>query len=308
MKQPILITGIHRSGSTWIGKTINASSEIKYIHEPFNLIIDWANPYRKFGYYTRKSPLTYWFEYFDIKTSKNKRSEILKFVKNFYEFNTTVIFHEIGKIRNFKDIEVCLNELKSRNKRPLLKNPLALLSSEFLEKELNCKVIISIRHPAAFIASIKKKTWGFDFNNLLSQERLMSLHLSKYEKEIVEYCENQYPIIDQGILLWNILYSFVSELEERHAKDWYFVKHETISRDPISEFGKIFKFLDLEFTSQIIKQINKSTSGNIKDDLNRNSLENIKSWKNILTTDEIQKIKTKTKTVSSKFYTDADWN
>lgn len=34
--RPILVTGSHRSGSTWVGRMISASPEVFYIHEPFN--------------------------------------------------------------------------------------------------------------------------------------------------------------------------------------------------------------------------------------------------------------------------------
>src|SRR5882672_1880226 len=34
--RPILVTGAHRSGSTWVGRMIARSPTIRYIHEPFN--------------------------------------------------------------------------------------------------------------------------------------------------------------------------------------------------------------------------------------------------------------------------------
>ena len=34
--KPILVTGSHRCGSTWIGKVIATSPSVDYIHEPFN--------------------------------------------------------------------------------------------------------------------------------------------------------------------------------------------------------------------------------------------------------------------------------
>src|SRR5690349_12629876 len=34
---PILVTGTHRSGTTWIGRIIAADPSIGYIHEPFTL-------------------------------------------------------------------------------------------------------------------------------------------------------------------------------------------------------------------------------------------------------------------------------
>ncbi len=36
-RKPILITGSHRSGSTWVGKIIAEAPSVIYIHEPFNV-------------------------------------------------------------------------------------------------------------------------------------------------------------------------------------------------------------------------------------------------------------------------------
>src|SRR5690349_12395053 len=35
-KSPIYITGLPRSGTTWIASVINTAHSIKYLHEPFN--------------------------------------------------------------------------------------------------------------------------------------------------------------------------------------------------------------------------------------------------------------------------------
>ncbi|MGJ5642461.1 sulfotransferase domain-containing protein [Formosa sp. S-31] len=307
MKQPILVTGIHRSGSTWIGKTISASKDVKYIHEPFNIIMDWANPLGKIGLKTRVSPFNYWFEYFDEQTSEKRKREVLTFIRNFYELNSLTIAHELFKIRGRKDISIFCNEIKSRAKRPLLKDPIAFFSSAFLAKELNCKVIISIRHPLAFIASIIRKSWEFNFNDLLEQERLMELHLSKYKDMIINYSNTNYPLIDQGILLWNIMYDFAYQLKLNNNSNFYFITHEAMSKSPFLEFENMFKFLDLNFSNEVIQQIERSTSGQVKNDLNRNALQNIKSWKSVLTNDEVQKIKEGTEAVASKFYTNDSW-
>lgn len=307
MRQPVLVTGIHRSGSTWIGKTISASKDVKYIHEPFNIIMNWANPLAKLGVKTRVSPFKYWFEYLDENVSIGHKKEVIQFVRDFYELNLTTITHELFKIRGFKDISVFKDEMKSRKKRPLLKDPIAFFSSEFLAEELNCKVVVSVRHPAAFIASIIRKSWGFDFNDLLNQEQLMSKHLSKYNDDIIEYSRNNYSLIDQGILLWNIMYDFAYQLKVKNNPKFYFITHEALSENPMDEFKNIFKFLDLEFSNEVIMQIEKSTSGQVKNDLNRNALENIKSWKRVLTEDDIQKIKIRTEAVSNKFYDSDSW-
>ena len=56
--KPILITGSHRSGSTWVGKTIAFSHDVGYIQEPFN-------PQVKLS--VNSFPLRYWFQCLDEK-------------------------------------------------------------------------------------------------------------------------------------------------------------------------------------------------------------------------------------------------
>ena len=61
--------------------------------------------------------------------------------------------------------------------------------------------------------------------------------------------QNKYNIIEQGILLWNIFHSYISNLKEKHP-NWYFVTHEQLSTNPIEEFEKIFEYLNLRFSSK----------------------------------------------------------
>jgi hypothetical protein len=37
VRKPILVTGSHRSGTTWVGRIIASSPSVAYIHEPFHI-------------------------------------------------------------------------------------------------------------------------------------------------------------------------------------------------------------------------------------------------------------------------------
>ena len=306
-KTPILITGIHRSGSTWIGNTIGYSSNVKYIHEPFNLQIIRANPLSKIGIYTLKSPVKYWFEYLDDSTQEHRKSEMITYIKRFYDLSSQSIIHEFFKIRNLKDIAIFKAEINSRKKRPLIKDPLALMASEFIAKEINAKVVISIRHPLAFIASLIRKNWRFDFLEFSKQDVFIKTHLAPFQEQISVYSKDRTNIVDEGILLWNIVHYFISKLKERHQHEWYFITHEQLSYDPMNEFKNLFDYLELDFENEVENQIHKSTSGEIHNVLNRNSKENIKSWKQVLTEEQIATIKKGTIDVAELFYDETSW-
>ena len=64
-KSPILVTGSHNSGSTWVGKMISLSPDIGYLHEPFNP-----------KFMLCKSAFKYWFTYVTAENEANYKQSI----------------------------------------------------------------------------------------------------------------------------------------------------------------------------------------------------------------------------------------
>ncbi|NIW45632.1 MAG: sulfotransferase family protein, partial [Gammaproteobacteria bacterium] len=54
MRRPILVTGVHRSGTTWVGKMIAASPQVTYISEPLNM-------HHRPG--VMRAPVDHWYQY-----------------------------------------------------------------------------------------------------------------------------------------------------------------------------------------------------------------------------------------------------
>jgi hypothetical protein len=297
MKKPILITGSHRSGSTWLGRIIGLSPEILYIQEPFNISI-YPN-----------SPLDYWFEYVSDSYPKEGQEDIKKYLSEFYNFNIIRLFKKSINAKHLYQIKSAfVYEYGCFVKRPLFKDPIALLSSEWFYKEFDADILVLVRHPAAFIASIKVKGWFFDFNNLLKQADLMRDYFSDYEA-VMKIEQEKQDIISAGILLWSILYGYVLELQKRYMDNpnWTFLKHEDLSLNPVNVFKEIFKEKNIKFTDCVLQELELSSSSNEKELLRRNSKKNITSWKERLTTHEIEEIKEGTRPIWTKFYDDNDW-
>ncbi|MEZ4874044.1 MAG: sulfotransferase [Flavobacteriaceae bacterium] len=293
-RKPILITGSHRSGSTWIGRIMASASGVRYVHEPFNL-----------GRRNVRPPLRYWYEYMGRESNNLHQKEVLDYVASFCTANPRAIQKTVSF---FKSPIAFLKEWRSRSlRRTLLKDPLALFSAAWLYHHLPCEVLVSIRHPAAFIASLKVKNWNFPFQHFAKQESLINGWLKEYAQEIEEAANAHWPIVDQGILLWNCIYSVVKQYQDQYQNDWYFVKHEDLSRNPEEEFQKIMAFFHLKWEKSIVRKIQKTTHASSQTEHTRDAKENIHSWKNRLSTEEITKIKEKTVGVWTHFYTEADW-
>lgn len=301
---PILVTGSHRSGSTWTGRIMAAAPHVGYIHEPFNIGIRMSKNPR---------PFKYWFEYICGNNSGDYDSDFNEIINYRYPLRTNI--KRIRTAHDFKSVlrDQSLSLLHKLNKdRPLIKDPIAVLSAEWLCTTFNMNVLVLIRHPAAFCSSLKIKNWRFDFNNFLNQPLLMGKHLSPFEEKINTYAKNEKNIIKQAVLLWNCIHHVIRTYQEKHP-EWIFMRHEDLSTDPIRRFHSVFRAFDLEFSQKVKKRIHE-TSGehnpveqHTKKPFIRNSKENIYNWKKRLTPEEILLIRRQTSEISGFFYTDDEW-
>ena len=304
MKKPILVTGSHRSGTTWVGKMIAVSTDVIYIHEPFNLTHDPGICGAKFDY---------WFTYI----TEENQPQYYRHLKNTFTFRYNLI-GKLRKIRSGKELKRVVNEYKRFYKyrlhriRPLIKDPIALFSAEWLAKTFDMDVIVLIRHPAAFAGSLKRINWTHDFSHFLKQPLLMRDHLYPFEKEIQDYTDNQHDIIDQGILLWKLIHAMIIKYQNKH-KDWIFIRHEDISRGPLHHFKNIFDRTGLEFSKDIQKEVRTYTDSSNPGEAHRHdhirldSKSNIYNWKNRLTDTEIKRTREQVEYISKEFYSDSDW-
>lgn len=302
--KPILITGSHRSGTTWVGENLTLAPRTRYIHEPFNIgeKISVIN-----------TVLNYWFEYICDENASQYKSAVDKVIYHQYP-----LFHNLAKASTIKDIAKIFRDqlitLKHKTKRniPVVKDPIALFSAEWLSKEYEMHVLVMIRHPAAFCSSLKIKNWMFDFNNFLKQPLLMDKYLGEFKDEIHEFTKEKKPIIDQAILLWNCIHHTINIYQNNH-QDWLFMKHEDLSNNPLKGFESIYKRFGLEFTPKVKLGILESSGSHnpkeqkIGSEFKRDSKANIKNWKKRLDTEEINNINTKTDKISRIFYGDDEW-
>jgi len=247
--KPILVTGSHRSGSTWVGQMLATAPHIAYIQEPFNIDINIG---------TIPTILPLWFQNITDKETKLYKSTF----ENLMQYKYPLV-NNIKKVKSLRHAAQVVKGqglflwYKINNKIPLLKDPIAIFSSEWLSATFDMNIVVLIRHPAAFCSSLKIKDWQFDFSNL-QQESLINGYLLKYKDEIQEYSTNKKDLIDQAILLWNIIYHTINIYKSKHP-EWIFVRHEDLSKNPIEEFQTLYNKLNLQFTDKVKSKILKST-------------------------------------------------
>lgn len=281
-----------------------AAPNAAYIHEPFNQEL-------KLG--LSPNNLKHTFKYVSEFNSEE--------YKNWFEGILNYDYPFMGNLKKISSFDEALKVIRKKgcatlNKfkrcRPIIKDPIAFFSAEWIHQNFNSDVLIMIRNPAAFCSSLKIKKWSFNFNYFLDQPQLIQRYLSRFEKEIEDLARNKKSIIEQAILLWNCIHHTALIYKKEHP-DWLFVKHEDISLDPLNEFRRIYGKFDLEFTPAVEEKILESTGAHNpaeqqkENEFVRDSKRNIHNWKNRLSREEIELIREKTSDISAAFYPGDSW-
>ena len=288
-RKPILITGSHRSGSTWLASMLALSKNSLMAHEPFN-IQSWA--------YALDGLAKYWFTY----APALPQDAALEAFSKVIEQRTRKIF-----LKN--QLQHWIPPL--RQQRLIIKDPIAALSSDWIAKNFDLEVIVLVRHPAAFAASLKRLGWWHPLEHFLKQTTLMQRHLQPYRAEIASKPQD---IVEQAAIIWKCLYGVLLTYLDSHP-NWLVSKHEVLSSNPVAELRALYETLGLQWSAKVEENVLRYTRcGNSVDapkgtvhHLRRDSVANIARWKETLTAEEIARVYETTQPICGSYYQNEDW-
>jgi hypothetical protein len=195
----------------------------------------------------------------------------------------------------------------------LLKDPFAVFSLPWFIERLNCRVVVTVRHPAGFASSLKRLNWPFDFKDLLNQPMLMRDHLEPFRADMERMPADD--VLGQSALLWRMVYRVVHATVERFPSV-IVLRHEDLSRDPQTGYAQAYESLGLAYTDKVQETIRTSSSSENPAELSRRKVHSVKldsranldNWKKRLSADEISRIRGLTEDVAQFFYADVKWD
>ena len=302
MKRPIVVTGSHRSGTTWVGRMLCLSGEAGYVHEPLN-------PVRRPSW--MRHPVPYWYVYITQDNEGLYKDDLERAMGFRFPLRNAT------RLRKPEHLGIAVSDVgrtlkpRMRNARPLLKDPFALFSAPWFETRYDADIVVTVRNPVAFVGSIKRLNWQFKFKTLLAQGALMSDWLAPFESEMRRCRDEDVDVVEQGIVLWNALHHSIDRLRAGHPR-WNVVRHEDLASDPVSGFAQLYDACGLERTSDFEEQIEAFSRGAPKTELpmwrhgsvKRDSAGATETWKVRLTDEEVERVRTGTREVAALFYED----
>jgi hypothetical protein len=314
--RPVLVTGSHRSGSTWVGMALALDAGSGYIPEPFNRrnhpgVCRAGFPYQ-FFHLTEANAVPYRPALADTLAWRySPRAELAR-VKG------------PGDLARMTRDAAYFQAMRLRRARPIMKDPIALFSADWLAKAFGMAVVVVVRHPAAFVASLRAAGWGrFPFADLRDQPALMADRLAPFAGAIEAAAAEPPDTLEAGILLWNLFHHQIARYRAERP-GWHFPRLEDLSADPETGFRGLYAALGLDFTPAVARGLaelsgaaappgtarllaRRATRIRTKGWLNRDSRDNIRSWQARLTPDEIARIRDGTAEVAAGFYGPEDW-
>jgi hypothetical protein len=303
--KPILVTGAHRTGTTWVGKMLAANPRTAYVSEPLNVL-------HRPG--LLGVGVSHWYTYICAENEADYLKPFLELLS--YRYHLLAEIASLRSLRDFfrmgRDLSIFMSGRILR-KRLLLKDPFAIFSLAWFTERLDCQIVVTVRHPAGFASSLKRLNWAFDFRDLLNQPLLMRDVLEPYREEMQSIQADD--VIGQAALLWAMIYRSVGAARQQFPA-LRIVRHEDLSRDPLSGFRELYNELGLDFTPSVERAILNSSSSENPAELSRQKVHSVKldsranldNWKRRLLSEEIARIRKATEEVAQLYYPEVDWN
>lgn len=321
MTNKIILAGIPRSGTTWVGRILGMAPNTNFYHEPDNEK-NWATAYafkRKLHRYPYISGKEVSPNYFRLWEQIFQEKHMPPFLDNLFRMflvpRNERLEKEIGgkcghlltsdlyrftkpkkNISNLFALMLtlphCLSFLAkftARNRVPTAENMViksvhCLLSLGWIEQCFQPKILIVKRNPLNLLASYLKMRLPDSNRNIFHQKKLVADYFSSIAPEAINLSRNGTPIQQMAVQIAAFHY-FLERVHLEHP-NWLLVSHESICKDPLSSFRKIYAELNLKWCQQVSAFIRETNSPGKGFSIKRVTKNELNKWKSILTAEQ----------------------
>jgi hypothetical protein len=252
---PVLVTGLPRSGTSWVGKMLQAGGELVYVNEPMNPA---HPPGRSPG--VLDANVEHYFHYI---CDRNGGPWLVA-------FRDTValryrLLAELRRNRRPYDLARAAKYLAAftrgryRGQGALIDDPYAVMSVAWLVENVGVRAVVLVRHPVAFVGSWRKLGWSVDPGELLDQPLLLADHLEPFREQL-RSLRGSSDWLATSCLLWCAAYTVVDSVRRAHP-GVILQRHEDLSRDPVQQFRALYDALGLRWTDRVEERVRGATAG-----------------------------------------------
>ncbi|PSN20048.1 hypothetical protein C7271_04115 [filamentous cyanobacterium CCP5] len=249
----IYVTGIGRSGTTFIGKVLSRPLSVDYIHEPFNPQcglpgIDRWDPYRRVAL---QEPEDYAFHR-QVQGIFSYDFALRTLVPTYDRPHKRVLKRLLG---SRGPVYLAVAKLNPFHRAAVIKAPIGLLLTEYMYHHFQVKPVIVIKHPVSVMTSLQRVNWWPNPSQVLDQPQL----IEDYFADDMDFVERQWddPVLAIAAY-WRIIHKVLLAQAERYSS-WQVVSHEALCEQPVATFHRLYQNLDLPWSAGIERHIRHLT-------------------------------------------------
>jgi hypothetical protein len=310
IKNWVFVTGVPRSGTTFVGTILSLPLQVDYIHEPFNPScgVPGANlwyPYLRSNTSTK-----------DINIEDMQRyHELIQSIFNYdFSLKTNIppddsLVRKICKriVGSRGVFHLRLAKLNPLHQSAIIKDPTGIFLTEYLYLNYGIKPVIIVRHPTSLIASLKRLDWVPNLARFHNKPHLIEDYFGD-ETDLLT--KNWSSSIQKAAVHWKAGYKVMLQQASKYP-DWHIVTHEELSEQPVAVFHSLYEKLNLPWSESVKDKIIKLTEGNRSararkgriQDFKRNSADIFSMYRQSLSSVERQEIFDIVKDVALQVYT-----
>ncbi|MEP0201390.1 MAG: sulfotransferase [Halioglobus sp.] len=233
----VFVTGAPRSGTSWLGEILAKCARAKYVYEPFNA--HWNPKLNKHLLH---------FQYASSSTAVSE--DVAEVAARAFEGKQSANQVMRAIYRGY------WNTLGSSKSLVLVKDPTAVLMTDWISHRTHADVLIIVRHPCGFASSISALDWNLNVDHLRVQENLMQDFLGPYEDLLIRARND--PWLTLGAY-WSAIHVVLFEQLQTN-RDWQVCKYEEMCRDPLGQFSIISEKLGFNVPRGNWNMLEKSTT------------------------------------------------
>ena len=256
IKNWIFVTGAPRTGTTFVGMNLSLPIEVDYIHEPFNPQCGLPG-------------ITEWYRYVRPSLDTEEMKKYHQLTQQIFSYDFTLrtkvpktdplhkklIKYVIGSRGKFY---LRIARLNPFHQTAIIKDPIGSLLCEYLYVHFGVKPVIIVKHPASFVASIKRVNFKLSPAQLSDQPYLIQDYFTNEADFLTRDWSD--PVL-AAAALWRVIYKVLLEQSKQYP-DWKVITHEQLSQEPIQIFKQLYEDLSLPWSKSVERKICQQTQGN----------------------------------------------
>ena len=250
----LVVTGLPRSGTSWVGKMLEASGEVVYVNEPMN-------PQHPPGHSpgVLDATVTHRFQYISDEDDEQWRRAFDRTLALHYQFGAELRQnHSAYDLARMVKYGTAFTAGRLRGRRAMIDDPFAVFATGWLTQQMGCEAVVLVRDPVSFVGSWRALNWKIHFHELLEQPALVRDHLGPYVERMRDLVGSP-DWLARTCLLWEATYDVVDRAF-RDLPGVHLIGYEALVEDPMTGFEDLYRRFGLTWSDDAAGRVREATT------------------------------------------------